>query len=62
VFKVAAMLVLHGGLEGLGPAGAYASAAWGDALLPALVGLLAFWTLAPLLATAWVLRRRGAVP
>jgi len=54
--------VLQGGLEALGPAGAYASARWGDALGPALAGLLALWTIVPLLGAGWVLRRRGALP
>jgi Cu-processing system permease protein len=62
VFKVAAVLTLHGGLEALGPAGSYASARWGDALGPALAALLAFWTLAPLVGCGWLLRRRGALP
>lgn len=62
VFKVAAVLVLQGGLEALGPAGTYASARWGAALGPALAALLALWTVVPLLGTGWILRRRGALP
>jgi len=62
VFKIAAVLVLQGGLEALGPAGAYASARWGEALGPALAGLLALWTIVPLLGAGWLLRRRGALP
>ena len=62
VFKTAAVLVLQGGLEALGPAGTYATARWGGALLPALVGLLVAWIALPLAATVWALRRRGALP
>jgi len=62
VFKIAAVLVLQGGLEALGPAGAYASARWGEPLGPALAGLLVLWTIVPLLGAGWLLRRRGALP
>lgn len=62
VFKVAAVLVLRGGLEALGPAGLYATTTWGDALPPALASILTAWTVLPLLATGWVMRRRGGVP
>jgi Cu-processing system permease protein len=62
VFKIAAVLVLQRGLEALGPAGAYASARWGETLAPALAGLLALWTIVPLLGAGWLLRRRGALP
>jgi Cu-processing system permease protein len=62
VFKTAAVLLLQGGLEALGPAGTYATATWGPALLPALLALLAAWVVVPLAGTVWVLRRRGALP
>ena len=62
VFKVAAVLVLRGGLEALGPAGLYATTTWGDALPPVLASILTAWTVLPLLATGWVMRRRGGVP
>ena len=62
VFKTAAVLLLQGGLEALGPAGTYATATWGDALLPALLGLLSLWVVLPLVGTVWALRRRGALP
>lgn len=62
VFKVAAVLVLRGGLDALGPAGLYATATWGGALVPGLVIILASWTVAPLLAAMWVMRRRGGLP
>ena len=62
VFKVGSVLVLQGGLEALGPAGSYASARWGEARAPALAALLGLWTVVPLAASAWLLRRRGALP
>lgn len=62
VFKVAAVLVLRGGLEALGPAGLYATTRWGDALPATLAAILVAWTILPLLATGWLLRRRGGVP
>lgn len=61
VFKVAAVLVLQGGLDALGPAGLYATTTWGAALVPALVAILVLWTLLPLAATALVMRRRGGL-
>jgi Cu-processing system permease protein len=61
VFKVAAVLVLHGGLDALGPAGLYATTTWGPALVPALVVILLLWTLLPLALTAIVMRRQGAL-
>jgi Cu-processing system permease protein len=62
VFKIAAVLVLQGGLEALGPAGLYATTTWDDALMPALVAILALWTALPLVATTWLLQRRGGLP
>ena len=62
VFKIAAVLVLRGGLDALGPAGLYATTVWGDELLPGLVLALGLWTVLPLLATGWVMRRKGALP
>ncbi len=60
-FKLAAVVLLRGGLESLGPAGLYATRALGRGVLPLQVGLLILWTLVPL-AIAWrVLRRRGAL-
>ena len=60
-FKLAAVLLLRGGLESLGPAGLYATRTLGDGVLPLLLGLLAAWTLLPLLGALAVLRRRGAL-
>jgi len=60
-FKLAAVLLLRGGLESLGPAGLYATRALGDGVLPLLIGLLIAWTIVPLVAALAVLRRRGAL-
>ena len=60
-FKLAAVLILRGGLESLGPAGLYATRTVGDGLLPLLVGLLVAWTVVPLVAALVVMRRRGAL-
>jgi Cu-processing system permease protein len=62
VFKVASVLLLQGGLEALGPAGLYATAKWGSALVPLLVVVLVLWTALPLAGSVLVLRRRGALP
>jgi Cu-processing system permease protein len=61
-FKVAAVMVLQGGLDALGPAGLYATSSWGGALVPVLVALLVAWTVVPLAITGWLLRRRGGLP
>ncbi|MEZ4833550.1 MAG: ABC transporter permease [Caldilineaceae bacterium] len=44
VFKIAAVYGLRASLEVLGPAGLYATRAYGDALVPMLAGVLALWT------------------
>jgi Cu-processing system permease protein len=62
VFKIAAVMALRGGLDALGPAGLYATTRWGAGLLPALAGILVLWTVLPLLATGWLMRRRGGLP
>jgi Cu-processing system permease protein len=61
VYKIAAIQVSQGHLDGLGPVGQYALRTYGRGLTPLLVGLLLLWTLAPLTATYWVFRRRGVV-
>lgn len=61
VFKVVAVLILDGGLEALGPAGLYATRTWGDRLVPLLVAILVLWTAIPLVASGWILRRRGGM-
>lgn len=60
-FRLAAVLLLRGGLESLGPAGLYATRTLGGGLQPLLLGLLVLWVLAPLAAALAVLRRRGAL-
>ena len=60
-FKLAAVLLLRGGLESLGPAGLYATRTLGDGVLPLLIGLLIAWTVLPLVGALMVLRRRGAL-
>ncbi len=60
-FRLAAVLLLRGGLESLGPAGLYATRALGDGLPLLLVGLLLLWVVVPLAAALAVLRRRGAL-
>jgi Cu-processing system permease protein len=60
-FKVASLARLHGGLEMLGPAGVAAAQIPVEVLVPALVGILAAWTVTPVLLAAWRLERRGAV-
>lgn len=61
VFKIAALMVVRGGLEPLGPAGIYAVRSLGSLLLPLLVAILLLWIAAPLAAATLLLRRRGAV-
>lgn len=60
-FKLAALLLIRGGLEALGPAGLYATRTFGDLLVPTLVGALLLWILLPLAATVMVMNRRGAL-
>lgn len=62
VFKVAAILVIRGGLEVLGPAGLYAARAWGDGLIGLLVAILLLWILLPSAAAVIVMQRRGGLP
>lgn len=62
VFKLAALLVLRGGLEDLGPAGLYATQRFGEWTLPLLVALLFGWILATAVGSIFTLRRRGVLP
>lgn len=57
-FRLSAMLVLHGSLDVLGPAGSYAVDSFGDALLWVVVGSLVLWVLVPALAGWWIFDRR----
>lgn len=62
VFKMAALLILRGGLEDLGPAGLYAMRRFGDQLLPLLIAILAAWIVVPFALGLFGLRKRGAIP
>ena len=61
VFKVAALQLLHGNLELLGPAGFYASSVLGEWLLPLLVGLLLGWIALTAWLSWWGFQRRGVL-
>lgn len=61
VFKVAAIAGTRGSLEGLGPAGVYASRTFGPALVPMLLGVLAAWVVLPLCSGLVLFRKRGVL-
>ena len=61
VFKLAAVLQIHGGLEVLGPAGIFAVRNYGTALLPLLIGILLIWIIVPVVSSIIILSRRGAI-
>ncbi len=61
VFKLAAIWNLRSSLEVLGPAGAYASHTFGEALLPVLVAILGLWIALPLAGAFAVFRLRGGL-
>ena len=61
LFRLAAILGLRQDLDVLGPVGIYALRQYGANLRWLLTGLLILWIIAPLLATAWAGRRRGAL-
>lgn len=60
-FKLLAVLIVQGDLEVLGPAGLYALRAFGDALVPFLLALLAGWTTLALALSVVIFWRRGAL-
>ncbi len=60
-FKLAAVLIVQGGLEILGPAGLYAMRTFGEFLMPFLLAVLALWTLLAVTLAVVVFRRRGAL-
>jgi Cu-processing system permease protein len=60
-YRIAAIQAITGGVDVLGPAGAYAARTLGAALLPALAGMLLLWILVPLGAARWIFDRRGIV-
>ena len=61
VFKIGALLSFRDNLEVLGPAGAYASETYGNALMPMVAGILAAWTIIPLIITRLITAKRGAL-
>jgi Cu-processing system permease protein len=58
-FKIAAVAAITGALDVLGPAGVYAARTYGDRLVGVLLGVLAVWTVVPLMAAQWLFQRRG---
>lgn len=58
-FRLAALTTFDGSLDVLGPAGTYAVDTLGDALLPALLAVLAAWVVVPV-AAAWSRFSRGS--
>ena len=61
VFKMASILTIQNNLDVLGPAGTYAVRTYGDAFLPALLGILCAWLAVPLAVAYPVFRWRGAI-
>lgn len=61
IFKMAAILVIRGNLEVLGPAGIYAVRTYGSNLLPLLLAALVLWAALPISLTYFVFRKRGVL-
>ncbi len=61
VFKLAAISVLHGNLEILGPVGTYAMRTYGSQLMPLLVGILILWIALSFTLAYWIFKKRGAL-
>ncbi len=61
VFKLAAILLLQGNLEILGPVGTYAVRTYGEQLMPLFIGILLLWTIISFWATYWIFRRKGGL-
>ncbi len=61
VFRMAGIMVLHGSMEILGPAGVYASRTYGEFMLWILVSILIAWTVFPLIGTYFIFKKRGAL-
>lgn len=57
-FRLAALTVFSGSLDVLGPVGSYAIDRFGSGLDAVLIGVLAIWTLIPLLLAWWFFTRR----
>ena len=60
-YRIAAIQAITGSVDVLGPAGAYAARTLGDALMPALAGMLVLWTVVPLSVAALLFNRRSIV-
>lgn len=60
-FKIAALALLRGGLDVLGPGGLFAQRALGPWLVPILAVLLVSWSVVPLLVAVGIVHRRGAL-
>ena len=58
-YRIGAVRAITGTLDALGPAGVYASRAFGDALVGLLVATLVVWAVAPLAVAGAVFQRRG---
>ncbi|HEY63378.1 MAG TPA: ABC transporter permease subunit [Caldilineae bacterium] len=61
VFKLAAVLVIRGSLEVLGPAGLYAVRMYGERLMPFLMGILLLWDALPFILAYLIFRYRGVL-
>jgi Cu-processing system permease protein len=59
VFKLASIIVLSGSLDLLGPGGIYAIRSYGDALLPALLAIMAILVTLPLSLSCFILQRKN---
>ncbi|MGH7996905.1 MAG: ABC transporter permease [Opitutaceae bacterium] len=57
VFKMAVLSGTHASLDSLGPAGQYAVANYGRAIWALFAASLAAWTVLPLAAAGWLLKR-----
>jgi Cu-processing system permease protein len=58
-YKIAAVGAITGTLDALGPAGVYATRAYGEALTPLLALVLVAWAVIPLVLSAWVFERKA---
>lgn len=61
VFKLGAILSIHGNLEILGPVGSYAVHTYGNQLLPILLGILIAWIALTFSLAYFIFKRRGAL-
>lgn len=61
VFKLCAVLVIHGNLEIFGPVGNFAVHTYGSQLLPLLLGILVLWIALSFTLAYFVFKRKGAL-